>query len=181
MQEKCLTCGTDVIRTTENNEEVVRPANPNFHHTKSDFSVPFYCEICGAIKLSLRPIRDKVFVYQKPLPEKIGSIHLPDTTDYRGGGTKTVLGENKFCVLAKGPGAWGKADPRDPKCKKDKWYSTDHIEVGDLVLLSTKNIPAKMKAIGNDGKEYNFVLCNGVDIYAAWVPDEEPVAEEVMA
>src|SRR5580692_5585804 len=71
------------------------------------FTIPFSCNKCGSIKIKYNPVRDIVYVYQYPAPEKSkGGIVLVDEkyVGYVGGNYKETLRPNKAVILAFGPG-----------------------------------------------------------------------------
>jgi hypothetical protein len=154
----CEECGAHVqVVPIGAGEKCCEPVDKNMLADKDDIKVPFYCKTCGSIKFEYKAVRDVVFLYPKPLPEKIGSIHLP-SEHFVGGSPQEKMAENSGIVLSVGPGG---VDTR-----KKVYYSTKGLFcAGDKVWYNRK-VPWRTRMKGTDGKEHEVVYCGVKDVWA---------------
>lgn len=108
---------------------------------------PFYNKETQSVVFPYRPIRDVIFVLQLDIPEKIGSIFIPEQyrEDYSNG---------YGLVLAVGPGYYDKG--------RHKFIPTE-LEVGQYVIFD-KMIPWRMDAVGVDGKSHEVRYMGEQDV-----------------
>lgn len=157
---RCPNCG-NIVKVVPSGEPTVsyELVDKNLYHKKGDIVVPFYCKLCGAIKFPYRAIRDVVFIYPEPYPEKVGSIYLPRDENYIGGGPTFRLWKPRGVVLSVGPGYWDK--------KKRRFVPVTGLKVGDIVYFE-KNLPKAWRSFeveGTDGKMHKVVYCGYRDVY----------------
>jgi co-chaperonin GroES (HSP10) len=107
---------------------------------------PFTCPECGVIDFPYQPLRDIVFLYADPLPERLGSFYLP--AQYR-----ENHGNEFGIVLAHGRGYYD---------KKGTFHPTS-VRPGDRVMYD-KNIPWWKMVFAPDGKEYKIKYMPECDI-----------------
>ena len=112
---------------------------------------PFHSEK-GELRFSYRPLRDSVFIYPDPPPEKLGDqqlIHIPAQfrKKYHDGvGTILAIGR-------------GYTD------NKGRFYPTPSwLKPGASVMFDIM-VPWGMYIRGQDGKKYYTVLCGTADIF----------------
>ena len=114
-------------------------------------TTPFHSEK-GELIFPYRPLRDIVFVWPDPPPEKLGKrqlIHIPEhlKKQYRDGiGTILVIGS-------------GYTNDKG-KC----FPIPSELRVGVRVLFDI-NVPWGMRFEGQDGKKHYVVLCGVADIF----------------
>jgi co-chaperonin GroES (HSP10) len=129
---------------------------------RGKFVIPFSCKACGSIKISYRPVRDVVFLFQYPAPEKTkgGIILVDDGTKYVGYGAdncyKDTMRPPLAVVLAYGPGYFDS--------KKHAFMETKGLSVGDDVHVS--KVPWKYDLINDQGEKHKVLACGIKDIYA---------------
>ena len=154
----CPQCGTRIVDT-----DSPHPVNPKLNSQRKNFRIPFHCDHCGAIQFNLQAVRDVVYLYPIPKPEKIGSIHIPDY-DGRSYNTQELFRSPCGIVLSFGFGAYD---------KQGKLHRSLDIEVGDLVLYN-KQVPWSTEMVGGDGQKHKVVFCGYQDLKAL-VTDESLV------
>lgn len=121
--------------------------------------IPFVCSVCGGLKFNYKPLHDRVFLWVEPLPEKIGSIYLPDEY-YIGGNTRwKLVGLPQATVLAAAEKYWHN--------KKRKFISRhSELKPGDLVTFNKLLLIKSPVFLCNDiGDEYRVVVVGYEDIY----------------
>lgn len=109
-----------------------------------EYKIPFVCTVCGQIKFPAQPMRNLVFLWPKPVPDKIGSIILPDSV-------KKSMEDEFGVVLAAGKGYYTEAGEWKP-CT---------LKTGDVVIYD-KNVPWKLTITGIDVKYMSTVDIKGV-------------------
>ena len=143
----CPECGTEVIvkgKTTLHYEVADMKKNALYHN------IPFYCEVCGAIKFPIKTHLDYVFIW--PIWEKAVKqetlIYLPEVAD-----ELSPYG----IVLSHGPGYHD--------LKKKKFFPVHDLEVGTMVLYD-KTIPWNFVIDGQDKIAHEVKYCAFVDVKA---------------
>ncbi len=112
---------------------------------------PFHSEK-GAVEFSLRPLRDLVFVYPDPPPEKLGEqqlIYIPvqfKKKHHDGVGT----------ILAIGPGYMD---------DKGRFHPTPSGLTPGTRVVFDLSVPWGMHVVGTDGRKYYVALCGTADIF----------------
>jgi len=116
---------------------------------------PFTCPH-GKVWSPYRCVSDRILVYPKPKPEKVGDLYLPEG-NFVGGGTAKAMWEPQGTVIARGYGSY------DQHTKK---YSPYDVACGDEVVF-TKNIPQGwfFELPGKDGKMYQVAYMGYADIH----------------
>lgn len=125
------------------------------------YEIPFKSSTGDSIEFPYKPINGVVFVWPKPVQEKIGSIFLPEASrenfkSCRG----VVLAASKGCIE-----------------KRTGVYRECELKVGDEILYD-KNVPWNQMIEAADGKEYKVDIMSQFDINAL-ISDNEVVAEKV--
>ena len=144
---QCNACGNEVtVYSSGEGTNSYELVNKKLHFDKGDIQVPFYCQLCGAIVSPLKAVRDVVMVFPKILPEKIGSIYLPEGY-FVGGETKERFKDAIGVVVSVGPGHFDR--------KNKEFVLLEDIEIGDKVYYD-KRLPIgwRMHVKGTDGKEH---------------------------
>lgn len=147
---KCVECGADIVGKPPFYYE---PVNKKSKEAVEKYKIPFVCSVCGSISMPFRPIRAVVFMWVPPIPEKVGSIIIPDY-DGRQGNARDIMREPTAVILAFGPGN---------HTNEGGFVPSDGIEVGDLVLY-TKEVPWSQQMFDPTGKEHKVILCSYADI-----------------
>lgn len=143
----CLKCQAEVTVKGDQKEGTMyyETVDPLLDSNKAKHPVPFYCDVCGAIKFPFRPTGDKVFVVSDPIETHIGMIEIPE--QYRKEKRRTGT------VVAIGRGYYN---------DKGKFIATS-VQVGQRVIYH-KNVPWKMKVVGQDGNEHRVEYMGERDI-----------------
>jgi len=165
---KCPACGTDVLVKGDQKEgtNYYEPEDRHLLSDKGDIKVPFSCDLCGAIDFPFQAVRDVVFVFFKPAPEKIGSIIIPDDDGFRGGSPRERLREPVGIVLSVGPGTLRYPD-------RAKFMPTEGVlRVGDRIYYN-KGVPWKTKVENNKGEEILVAYCGVGDIFCKYSGGED--------
>lgn len=146
----CEACGSQVEPGTGR----LVPLEDKFNAKKR--GIPFYCEACGSLKFPIKAIRDVVFLWPDPLPERAeGNSKLIIPQAYRSD-YKNSLGY----VLSAGPGYQ----------KKGCAFRPSELKAGDRVVYD-KTVPWTQVVKGSDGKEHQVAMMGALDIRAI-VEDE---------
>jgi len=155
---KCGACGTEIkIYSADEGTSSYEPVNKKLdtNMRRCGIHVPFYCTMCGAIDFPFQAVRDVVFLYPKPAPEKVGEIIVPEG-QFVGGSVGEKYREPIAVVLSIGLGS------RDRK--NISFIPTKGVvEVGDVVYYN-KKVPWRMNMKGTDGKEHMIVYCGILDL-----------------
>ncbi len=151
----CLKCGAEVgIAGSNEGTNHYYPLDPNLDH--SIHNIPFYCDVCGAIKSPFRAIRDIAYIY--PFPDRKvygeGIIQVPDTY-------QQFYKKGQGVLLSIGPGYYTNKifRPVNP-----------NLKVGCVVRYNS-DVFWKDVAIGQDGEEHLLIICGEQDIW--WIEDQE--------
>ena len=144
----CEVCGTEVKRVTKagtkSDIECLVPVDPTCFGARH--GNPFHCIVCGGVLFPVRPLRDLTYLWPDPVPEKIGSIYIPEKA-------RESL-ENEFgLVLAIGPGYYD---------KKDRYHPTE-LKPGQRVFYDN-TVPWSMYATAPDGGRYVVKFMGEQDI-----------------
>ena len=124
------------------------------------YKIPFVNLTKDAIEFKYRPLNGVVFVWPKPIEEKIGSLFLPESSQENFKSCRgVVLAASKGCIE-----------------KKTGVYRECELKVGDEILYD-KNVPWNQMIEASDGKEYRVDIMSMFDINAL-VSDNEVVAEK---
>ena len=124
------------------------------------YEIPFKSSIGDSIEFKYKPLNGVVFVWPKPIQEKIGSIYLPEASKENFKSCRgVVLAASKGCVE-----------------KKTGIYRECELKVGDEILYD-KNVPWNQMIEASDGKEYKVDIMSMFDINAL-VSDNEVNADE---
>ena len=113
------------------------------------YNVPFKCSICGGIKFPYQALNGIVFIWPKPLADSQGKLFIPEVLRDQ---FKTSLG----IVLSSGKGCID---------KRTQAYIESEIAQGDIVAYDN-SVPWKMKMKAPDGKEYDVIMANILDVNA---------------
>ena len=112
---------------------------------------PFHSEK-GKLKFPYRSLRDMVFIWPDPPPEKLGKKQLIYIPEY----LKKRYQDGVGTILSIGLGYTN---------NKGKHYSTPfELKPGVKVLFDIR-VPWGMYIKGQDGKKYYVVLCGVADIF----------------
>lgn len=155
---KCGVCGTEIkIYSTGEGTCGYEPVNKKLDTSiiRHGMRAPFYCTLCGAIDFPFQAVRDVVFLYPKPAPEKLGELYVPEG-DFVGGSVGEKYREPIAIVLSIGMGS------RDRQ-NKEFIPTKGIVEVGDVVYYN-KKVPWRMNMKGSDGKEHMIVYCGILDL-----------------
>lgn len=112
---------------------------------------PFHSEK-GEVKFPFRPLRDLVFIYPDPPPERLGEqqlIHIP--VQY-----KKKYHDGVGIILAIGSGYTDDNDRFHP--------TPSGLKPGVRVILDL-SVPWGVTVQGQDGRRYHVVLCGIADIF----------------
>jgi chaperonin GroES len=112
------------------------------------YSIPFKCKVCGSLQFNYRPTSDRVFIWPDVIPDKVGSIYIPD--QYRANQVSEY-----GTVLAIGPGFY----------KSNGTFVPTSVKVGDRVVYD-KNVPWSITASGIDGNKHVVKVMGEADIMA---------------
>jgi co-chaperonin GroES (HSP10) len=140
---ECSKCGNDVYDGRTNSNRGI-------------FQIPFKCSECNSIKFDYSPVRDVLFIWPYPAPDKVGSILLIEDTNFRGGSLKEELRPNLAVVLAIGDGYFDS--------KKKEFVPTKDLRVGDVVYYN-KRIPWRVELKNDDGDKFEVRMCGFNDVY----------------
>lgn len=110
---------------------------------------PFH--INGGIKSPLRAILDRCIIWPLPVPQKVGSIELPDAA-----AKKLNPNAGTGVLLSIGPGYHDKAG---------KFHKTGDQLIPGVTVKYDKTVPWGYDVMGNDGKSYRLVICGEQDIH----------------
>jgi co-chaperonin GroES (HSP10) len=135
----------------------------SYHKKQEDLLslCPYYVD--GEIKFNIKPLRNIVFLWQRPPEDKIGSIYIPQSAQDK---TKYGIG----VVLACGPGGLD---------EKGVPYTTELIS-GDVVLFDD-SVPWKYNHRQEDGTEYEVVIMGEKDAKCIVEGDDyKPLSDFVM-
>ena len=124
------------------------------------YPTPFTCSRCGQIEFPYQPLKNIVFVYPDPLPEKMGSFYFPSlyAENYR----------SKFgIVVAVGKGYHD---------RRYRWHPTT-VRTGDRVVYD-KDVPWYMRIEALDGKMYHVKYMPELDVKGIVEEDNEKVSTE---
>jgi chaperonin GroES len=112
------------------------------------YIIPFKCKVCNALQFNYQPTADRVLIWPDVIPEKVGSIYIPD--QYR------VNQVSEYgTVLAIGPGFY----------KANGTFVSTSVKVGDRVIYD-KNVPWSIMASGIDGNKHSVKVMGEADIMA---------------
>jgi len=136
---KCTECGAGVVGIKVKEHRL----NSDIH------DIPFFCAMCNAIKLDYWPTGDKVVIFQDRVAECFGDSEILIPESY-----KEFYIKGRGVILAIGPGYW----------KQKGVFRPTQLKVGQYVLYN-KEVPSRIHAIANTGKEYELVLCGEQDIW----------------
>ncbi len=151
--KKCEACGADVIvHSSDEGTGYYELVNKKLDGTKRN--IPFRCSVCGAIELKFKgqkmvPTRDVIFLWPDQVPDKIGSLYVPDC--YKES-KRTSLGT----ILAVGPGYYDK--------KKGRFVPME-LEVGMYVAYN-QEVPWAKLMPDPSGKEQEVKYMGQLDVVA---------------
>ena len=128
------------------------PVDRHLADVVTKYKIPFYCEMCGAIKLPIQAHNNYVILWE-PTPEKIGSILIPEKV-------RKVFLKGIGVILSSGKGA---SDKRK--------FIPNETKPGDVVYYD-KSVPWFVEIYGVDGKLYEVPIMPEQDI-KCMVGDEE--------
>jgi len=140
-------------------EQCSRCGHAELYTIVKERNIPFVCPGCGGLLFKYTPLSDKVFIWVEPLPEKAGSIYLPDEY-FIGGNTRwKMAGLPKGTVLAAADGYWHP--------KKRKHISRHNIlKPGDLVTFNKLLlVRSPSELVDNNGNVQKVFLMGYEDIY----------------
>jgi co-chaperonin GroES (HSP10) len=153
MSHKCEACGAEVILNQDSDGTAFYElVNKKLDGTKRD--IPFRCSICGAIELKFQghkmtPTRDVVFLWPDQVPDKIGSLYVPEC--YKES-RRTSLGT----IIAVGPGYYDK--------KKNRFIPME-LEIGMYVAYN-QEVPWAKLMLDPTGKEHEVKYMGQMDVVA---------------
>lgn len=113
------------------------------------YKIPFVCKTCGNIKFPFKALNGVVFIWPKPIEEKVGSIFMPEVS-------RENFKSYKGVVLSTGKGVIDRKTGEFRECE---------LKTGDEVLYDN-SIPWAMNVEASDGKEYQVRMANTLDINA---------------
>lgn len=148
----CDKCGNEVESTDDG---YLYPKLDKLRALRGDYEIPFKCDECGSIHFPFRAVRDVVFIWPKPAPNRVGLIHLPEDTKFIGGGPRERFREPRAIILSVGRGYVN---------KKGKFVKTHSLQIGDEVIYE-KRVPWRITLKGLDGKRIIVTACGFEDIY----------------
>lgn len=155
LSEKVIRCGEcgEVVLGTPHEAYPYTPVNMKSADAAIEYRIPFVCNLCGSIRVPYKPLRGVVFLWKPAVPEKVGSIIIPDYEGRRGN-ARDLMRQPTAVVMAFGPGAY---------TPEGSFVPSEGIEVGDLVLYN-KDVPWNQMMFDSVGVEHNVILCSYVDI-----------------
>jgi len=112
---------------------------------------PFHDED-GNLKFSYQPLRDLVFVFPTPPPEKVGDervLHIPEQF-------RKQHQDSTGVVLAIGPGYQN---------NKGEWFRPSPELQSGVKVYFDNTVPWGQRFFGLDGKEYYIFLCGISDVW----------------
>ena len=146
----CEKCGTEVRVGGDKKEGTMyyETVDELLDSNKTKHPIPFWCDLCGAIKFPMRPLGDKVFIVSDPVSDFVGTtglIKIPD--EYKPKKRRTGT------VVAVGKGYYD---------NKGKFHPTS-IKVGERVAYHF-GVPWSMDVEGQDGKQHRVEYMGEKDI-----------------
>ena len=146
----CEKCGTEVKVGGDKGEGTMyyETVDPLLDSNKTKYPIPFWCDLCGAIKFPMRPLGDKVFIVSDPVATHLGESKLlviPDEWKAKKRRTGTVVAIGKGYYDNKG-----------------KFYPTS-IKVGQRVSYHM-GVPWSMDVEGQDNKKHRVEYMGERDI-----------------
>ena len=147
---ECPKCGVEV-RINKYSGFKYQPFDKNLWSWNKGIEIPFYCKSCGAINFPYKPIRDVVFIYPYPRPEKVGSIYLPQDDEYYRSSVNDLF-ESKGVVLAVGKYMYSSGEKISQKI----------LKVGDIVLFEISAKLIQSFAVTLDGA---LCIAPGLEVF----------------
>ena len=141
----CEKCGSPVKVV---NDKLV-PTEERFNAKKK--GIPFHCRECGSLKFPIKAIRDVVFLWPDPLPEKIkaqSKLVIPEA--YR-----TIYKNDFGYVMSAGPGYQ----------KKGAAFRPSEVKAGDRVVYD-KTTPWTQPVEDQDGVIHQVRMMGALDVKA---------------
>ena len=142
----CPKCGCEVTTYSSgggtSSYEQVEPRLNTLNHKHP---IPFYCDLCRAIKFPLKPLGDKVFVLSDPVETHIGMIEIPE--NWRPEKRATGV------VMAIGRGYYDKSG---------RFHATS-LKPGMRVIYH-RHVPWKLEVEGTDGKVHRVEYMGERDV-----------------
>ena len=124
-----------------------------------EYEIPFTKD-GETIEFKYSPLNGVVFVWPKPIQEKIGSIYLPEASRESFKSCKgIVLAASKGCIE-----------------KKTGMYRECELKVGDEILYD-KNVPWNLMVEATDGKEYKVDIIGMFDANALILNGDDSIDE----
>ena len=106
----------------------------------------------GNVVFPYYPIRDRVFLYPDPLPEKLGKEELIFIPGHLRKFHSTGIGT----LLSVGPGYWD---------DKGRWHPTSDQLFPGVKIRYDKTVPWGVYLEGLDGKKHFVVFCGYRDVW----------------
>ena len=113
---------------------------------------PFYNKKKKKIIFPYKPMKDLVFIWTEPIPDRVGLILMPSAEAAFAKHQQENTGNSCGVVLAAGPG-----------CTVDGKFVATTVKPGDRVLFDL-GIPWSMEIEGVDGKMYQVRYMGERDI-----------------
>ncbi|MFA5396893.1 MAG: hypothetical protein WC346_12870 [Methanogenium sp.] len=148
----CWNCGTQVISCAAETRKTNHPFRPTDILLDSEIhKVPFYCEICGAIKKFIHPLRDLVFIWPLPCPTHHGEDQLIEIPEV----CRQFYLPYDGILIGFGKGYHDK--------KGRFWPTSPSLKIG-LRVVYDKNVLWEYQHRGTDGQMYVIKYMSAVDI-----------------
>lgn len=160
----CPKCENEIrVNSSDEGTSSYEPVKKSQSYIRDGFIIPFCCSLCGTLRINYQPVRDVVYLWPYPAPEKTKSgILLPDDTDFVGGAYKDEIRPNLAVILGYGPGYFD--------IKKRKFVPSEGLEVGQVIHFNKKIIKAWTVNLKNEsGDRYPVTLCGFQDVYGSEV------------
>jgi co-chaperonin GroES (HSP10) len=142
----CSVCGDTIDLQVRNKAKMPQMVGLTSKVVKK-FKIPFKCPECGGLHFPYIALQSFVFVFGDPVPEKIGSIFIPEMT-------RESLESERGTVLSVGKGYYDK--------QKKKFIPTT-VKPGQRVVYD-KTVPWFLMVKGTDGKNYKIKYMPEADI-----------------
>jgi hypothetical protein len=125
------------------------PVDKKIQDKIKKYEVPFICPKCGGLNFPWKALKGVVMVWPKPIPEKIGSLYIPDKIK---GIFKTSIG----LVMSTGKGC---------KDKRTNRFVASDLFPGD-VLSYDSSIPWQIEVPDSEGNKHTIDMMSILDVTA---------------
>ena len=121
-----------------------------------EYKVPFVCKTCGMLKFPYQALKGIVFVWPKPIPEKQGSIYIPDVV-------RSAFKMSAGMVMSTGKGCVDK--------KTDRFVPAG-VAPGDVISYD-KAIPWQVEVPDSEENKHTVDMMSVLDILATGEEDDD--------